>query len=333
MVRPTLSACLVPLALALVGCPPPCGYDDAQQSERDLADSTRPVFRTPVVALDDLLGIFPSPNTSGHILKVHSYMKVDHEVDVVAPADMTLVAVDHYDQGGSQYKLDFDVGCRHRMYLDHIDTPIDAIRDLVTTDHTVGELRFLEGDERIEFSEGDLLGTTGNLTSGGSWDFGLLDARRRNDFVNQERYEDELRSFLHGMCPFDLYTTDLRVAYADLFMSVRGEPLPQAACGDGSQDVAGTLAGTWFTVQGDAPAPQLVIYSDIDGTIATGGLTDGEGVVFGPFPETRGRGCFTVGAVWVWLELDPDDDTRLLRSHGDGPCPADPPEPTVTYAR
>ena len=148
----------------------------------------------------------------------------------------------------------------------------------------------------------------------------------------------KLNSFRTGVCPFDPFREELRAEYEDVFGSVSGDVVPGAACGDDSEDIDGSLSGTWFLegAPDDDHAEAVVLVLDVDEQPRLGGVgaSFGDFTVEGPPPGEVDEGCYDdseIGFNWFWL--DPDDDTRIHRAQGQGSCPAERPDDSRTYVR
>lgn len=315
---------------------PLCGYDILSRwPGADIADDSPPTFTHRVTDLSMIHEILPPPGVSGDVLKVHAYFKTQpgDSVPVYAPTRLTLSGAEHYEQEGGQYKISFEAGCTHLVYVDHVDEPVEAIALLLPSEPTADGGIFLEPEDRIVFEAGDLIGWTGEGSSRGSWDFGVLDLTYTAEFANPERYEGS--HFTQGVCPFGLYEDVDRTAFGELFATGRGVRVPHAPCGDGSEDVPGTLAGTWFEEQTGLDGRRWILMDDLDGTVNSGGIW-GEGMIEGPSPSVVDRGCYRSGddLQWAWLWLDAEDDARLHRHDGEGPCPEEAPAaPQLTFTR
>jgi hypothetical protein len=92
----------------------------------------------------------------------------------------------------------------------------------------------------VFFEAGKLIGFTRGTISAHNWDFGVTNSSHINPFINQVRYEQtwDLGVLLHADCPYEYYSDPLRVVLLEL--------LPETGCGMATQDVGGTISGTWF---------------------------------------------------------------------------------------
>ena len=214
-----------------------------------------PVF---TAAFTDLGMIeFISPvGTLTHSIVPHSYVWIARDdagevyaVPIYAPVDSMLTRAAYYtmqtlnDQGEweelAQYALTFEVSCEVTYRFAHIDRVVGEAAAVVPQ-VPVESSRSVPVDPPRAVKAGDLVAYAYGTRSANNFDFGLYNAARQNGFVNQERYETtpDLGTALYSDCPYDYFEPDLR----GLFYAL----LPSHGCGSASQDVEGTVSGSWF---------------------------------------------------------------------------------------
>ena len=195
----------------------------------------------------------------GKSIVERSYISVkqefyEQEIPIYAPADMKLIAAAHYKVPGSpenalaDYVLKFNTEeCNVEFLLGHLKGVIPSIDQ---------ELPNIQDDSRenfitpIEFKAGDLIGYYKQQSVQGAvagFDFVVRDPRVTNQFINQERYEeDRARNLIHGVCPYDYFTQEKKQEYYNLLGGAGGKIFTVKDCGTASRDKSGTISGMWF---------------------------------------------------------------------------------------
>ena len=88
----------------------------------------------------------------------------------------------------------------------------------------------------VSVSPGEQLGLVGQPGLASGFDWGIIDTRVNNFYVNSQRQQN----FVHIACPIDYFTSDLKAELEALTGRTEG-PL----CGEVAYDVAGTAQGIW----------------------------------------------------------------------------------------
>jgi hypothetical protein len=196
-------------------------------------------------------------------------------------------------------------------------------------------------DEPLEVATGQLLACSDGTGAGpgGPLDFGLFNISFVGQFANQSRYEGPgYTQLLHADCPYDYYPEPQRSAYLALFGSPGGVSVPVGTCRPISRDVAGTVAGAWFT--GDNFEATFAIADTLDGQIRLGGpgfgfwVNPGEPTWLDPATITT-QHCYQsgtgAGASYAYLKLL--TPTELAVANGAGDCPTSLPANYITVFR
>jgi hypothetical protein len=184
-----------------------------------------------------------------------------------------------------------------------------------------------------------------------NWDFGVYHTDHYNEFINPDRHYHPVGRFeysgaLNSVCPYPFYQSDLREQYEALYGSILTDrPEPGAHCRQGSRDVPGTAAGTWYRVSGD-PA----FYGKWGGM----GYEFGGDVIFGGIGLVSGGAgahrhtvmrtsvwpdhvteehCWHQGNEWIYLRVNPGEILHAARGEG-AECPSSfPAEGFAVYER
>ncbi|MGD2251407.1 MAG: hypothetical protein PVF70_00665 [Anaerolineales bacterium] len=221
-----------------------------------------PVFTAMFTDLDMIDFITPIGRVTDSVVP-HSYIWISQdgvgqapEVPVYMPVDAVFSSYAYYAEpmrdarGGwidvLQYMLVFQVSCEVNFKFDHLDRLVAELA-LLLPDEPSESTRTQELDPKPFLEAGTLIGYTTGTRSAHNWDFGVYNSARPNPFGNQERYQQmwNLRTILHADCPYAYYRGELREAVYAL--------LPDGDCGSGSQDVPGTISGSWFEAQDYSP--------------------------------------------------------------------------------
>ena len=150
-----------------------------------------------------------------------------YEVPVYVPVDSKLTWITFYvesmqtEEGASvdinQYSLTFDVSCEATYGFDHVlrlAGNIAAIAPSLPAETT----RNAGLRTSLSVKAGDLIGYTIGTAQAHKWDFVFNNSSKRNEFANQERYENtgDLGGLVTSDCPYDYYSEDLRSEYYSL---------------------------------------------------------------------------------------------------------------------
>ena len=243
-----------------------------------------PVFTHDVTDLSKIKGIVPLGSVSDNTIaeKTYFFNKYDANrqpmtVPVYAPVDMKLVSMAYrMSQNQDQYLLFFQVSKEVKIRLDHIDSPVQSIKDVgPSTPAPADDTRTTTPKKEIEFKAGDIIAYT-NGTNVGVWDFGVSNTAFENQFVNMDRFRNSQTDVeeLHADCPYKYFDDTLRPKYEALFALQTGEPYQGATCRSASRDVKGALSGLWYLdkPEHDGFRDQIAIAADFNGEIRIGGL-------------------------------------------------------------
>jgi len=87
----------------------------------------------------------------------------------------------------AQYMLFFESkeNCNYSIKFDHIDEPIDVIKEQFPASPTVADSRGLEPYNKIVLKAGDLIGHTKGTEQAGNWDFGLYNTQEEGILKTQ----------------------------------------------------------------------------------------------------------------------------------------------------
>ncbi len=200
----------------------------------------------------------------GQLIVGRSYVYLAPEVlagggraGLFAPTDMELIAYTHYRDPGAptaapQWNLRFQVSCEVQLVFGHVNEVPPKIADLEPAGSAPSVMQ-IEVDPPLRFAAGENIGAKIHLPEygGDSFDFELKNTAVRNQFVNQARYEAEpVKDIVFLDCPWEYFAEPLRSEYFALLGDIdnRGQlvTLGRTTCRETSQDVIGTLSGTWF---------------------------------------------------------------------------------------
>ena len=191
-----------------------------------------PVFTADITDLTKISRITPpgSVNPGDGFVTAHSYIWIEGSgvVPIYAPVDMTLGMGGLYTESGNpaQYILFFGVSCEVSIKLDHIDNPIEQIKNVLPKTPKTNDSRTDDVSSVIGFKAGDLLGYTGGTGEEHNWDFGVYNETKPNFLLDGEQYEDGTAD-----CPYDYFTEDKKTVYYNLFVSGKGYgPPPTTFC-------------------------------------------------------------------------------------------------------
>lgn len=311
----------------------------------------RPEFQADVTDMSLIDVIVPAGSQAGSVIKQHSFIVLNAGLPdspmgpaapVYAPVDSRFISGSYYVQNGvNEYLLFFEVSCEVVYKFDHVRWVIPEIRALLPdapANNSGTEFFF---DNPVEVTAGQLIAYTpgtGDPGQGGPFDFGLFNTTFRGSFANQSRYETGYDQLLHADCPYDYYPEPQRSAYLALFGTPGGVRTGAATCRPISRDVAGAVAGAWFT--GDNFEATFAIASTLDGQIRMGGpgfslwVDPGDPTWLDPATIAT-RHCYQrgsgAGAQFVYLNmLSP---TQLAVASGSGNCPGSLPGNSTTVFR
>ena len=185
-----------------------------------------PTFTSHITDMSKVDYVVPPPTIeSGINLKPHGYIGTNGaNVPLYAPVAMTLKDGAYYTNG--PYLLDFQVSCEVTVRFGHMTNPVDSIKKLFPNEP--------ESDSRthelspVSFAAGEIIGyTTGTsgTNAAGNWDFGVFNSSVSNRYANDPAWNNHLTNTT-AVCPFDYFTSNLKVAYTSKFdgKSMAGNP-------------------------------------------------------------------------------------------------------------
>ncbi len=150
--------------------------------------------------------------------KGHSFIWTNSQkVPVYAPIASVLESGAYSKDNESspaQYILWFDIKgyCDFQFKFDHIDEPIETIRENFSSTPKVADSRGSPVANRVEFKAGDLIGyTQGNIPSG-NWDFGLYDKSKEGMLAQY----GSTGSHRNAVCWVDFYSSAKQQQYRSL---------------------------------------------------------------------------------------------------------------------
>lgn len=264
-----------------------CGKKNSSPTQVDISDlpsNPFPTFTHYLVNPDSILGIVPPGSISDNTVAEKSYLFMKNSgtanpdyVGIYAPVDMRLVAMAYRtSQGQNQYLLMFQVSQEVMIRLDHIDFPVEAIRNVGPSSPAANnDTHTSAPSQTINFKAGDLIAYSNGTTSG-VWDYGVSNSTYENSFVNMSRYRNSQQDYeeLHSVCPFKYFEPSVKAKYEALYATQTGQPYKGATCRSASRDVAGTLSGLWYldkSPHGDF-SDVIALADDFDGELRVGGL-------------------------------------------------------------
>lgn len=289
---------------------PPEGFNDTE--ECDAPVFTHYFVDPGKVKLVQPIGVV---HGSGKILVGRSYVVTKEEYDnekvpVYAPADAVTYFGSYYT-GGSEpgegnlpdYAITFDLGCGYRLSFAHLKEMAPEIAEIMPElSSSSAGIRI----ERIELKAGELIGYYIPNTGVAAFDIIVESDGITNQFPNQERYEKYGSNLLKVMCPYDLYTGEMKDAYYDLFGGASGTLLHNRDCGTVERDVPGAVEGMWFLDK----IPVRGVHD-----------TDKQGLYGSPMPVVDDGERITIGII---------DEPNIWVYH-DNPTYADPAEITDSH--
>lgn len=200
----------------------------------DCVSNSSPIFTNHITDLSKVEFIQPpggSETWEGEpILKTHSYVVVKEEVPVYAPVDSELYeGVFYEEEGMTQYSLFFNVGCEVFYIFDHIQEPVEKIKQAFTEPpRKDSRTRLLKTP--IVFKAGELIGYSTGTRSARHWDFGVYNKKHTN-FLKDSDFPNLSERDLQATCPYDYFPEEKRLAYYALFGTIRtDQSVPTTFC-------------------------------------------------------------------------------------------------------
>lgn len=225
----------------------------AKQSEK--VSFTKPIFDPALISHITPLGELNGGGsewqaTTGVMINIKPEVVSDDKmIDVFAPTAMTLEAYSYHkdprSEGNADWALIFNIGSTVKIKFDHITKADDKIV-AVTTSSPKDRSNEESPKTKIRFEAGERIAQTHGTKQAKNWNIYLTDSSVTNKFANQARYEQSSIGyrFINGTCPFHYYNPELKAKFIALMGATKAGQ--SADCGNPSNDIAGTLAGTWF---------------------------------------------------------------------------------------
>ncbi|MEK6908679.1 MAG: hypothetical protein AABX23_01360 [Nanoarchaeota archaeon] len=268
-----------------------------------------------------------------------SYINVKNgvSVPVYAPMDATLVSIIYAYRGPEadhgEYGLKFDTKCGVIFLLDHLDSasdeikkyaPAEPVRSTATNDNLA-----------IPIKAGTLLGYTDGTPQARTFDFLVIDQTKKAYYINPERWKWE--QSLYSVCPYDLYTEDLKEKYYQkIGVAYDGGFKKAENCGNPSYDVENTISGGWFLdEQATDLKGEFLLIGKAMGSVDVVVKEESEGTKLritdnnpekNPIDIGIGESVCYEGFNNNWAYLHLVDKTTIELSSGQGECPSSFPQ-------
>ncbi|MEK6948150.1 MAG: hypothetical protein AABX19_02805 [Nanoarchaeota archaeon] len=264
-------------------------------------------------------------------------VKKGESVPVYAPMDATLVSIIYAYRGPEadhgEYGLKFDTKCGIIFLFDHLDSvseeikkhaPAEPSRSTATNDNLA-----------IPIKVGTLLGYTDGTPQARTFDFLVIDQTKKAYYINPERWKWE--QSLYSVCPYDLYTQDLKEKYYQKIGVIYNDGFKKAKnCGNPSHDVENTISGGWFlNEQSTDTKGEFMLIGETMSAVDVVVKTDSEGTLLRitdntpeKVPRDIGIGesvCYK-GFNNDWAYLNLIDGKTIELASGQGQCPTSFPQ-------
>lgn len=203
--------------------PPAPPEPEPEPEQSSCASDPNPVFTADITDLTKISKITPSGsvNPDDGFVTAHSYIWIagSTAVPIYAPVDMTLGMGGLYIEPPSpaHYILFFGVSCEVSIKIDHFDSPIEQIKNVLPNIPKINDSRTDDPSSSIKFKAGDLLGYTSGNVESHNWDFGVYNETKPNFISDVDPNAD---------CPYDYFTEDKKTVYYNLFVGRTGGGSP-----------------------------------------------------------------------------------------------------------
>lgn len=259
-------------------------------------------------------------------------IKQGETTPVYAPMDATLISVIYAYRGPDvehgEYGFLFDAGCGITFLIDHIDSaseemkkhsPKEPSNSTATNDYI-----------SVEVKEGTLLGYTDGTPQAGTFDFLVSDSNKKESYINQSRWEWD--QSLNSVCPYDLYTQELKEKYYQKIGIINaGKFIKAEDCGKLSYDIENTISGGWFLDDSTDLKGEFMLIGERMGFVDVTIKSSSENVNlritnYEPkqLPKDIGIGesvCYQ-GFANDWVYLNLVDSQTIQVTDGKGVCPS-----------
>ena len=311
-----------------------------------------PTFTNHATDLEAVSGVYPNIVTSGNWMKPNTYVWINQDAPVYAPADATSVGllrwIQHYsDESGSiqerlQFTIELQISCEIRVNFQHLEELAEPFASLAPTEAAInntslGYFAYIP----MEVKAGTLVGYSRYRNLSGAadgFDFVMYNSKKINQFANQERYliQGDLGNLLHSDCPFDYYSPPMREEWTAKFAGYDCDMGP---------DEKGAIAGGWFQSPHD-PATDgktlidwgLAIRIKSDGYLNIGHpngtlKVDSTDPTFQDPKTVFDATCFYDSSSNQFGYLEPIGDMEMKAAFGNGTCPSEMPSTSQTFYR
>ena len=339
--------------------PAPAAQNDDHPGLVGCIENDSPTFTQHVTDLEFVSGIYPNIVTSGNWLKPNTYVWINQDAPIYAPADATSVGllrwIQYYlDESGSiqerlQFTIELQISCEIRVNFQHLEELAEPFASLAPTEAAInntslGYFAYIP----MEVKAGTLVGYARyRFLSGAAdgFDFVMYNSKKFNQFANQERYliQGDLGNLLHSDCPFDYYSPPMREEWTAKFGHKGIRPAGYDC--DMGPDEKGAIAGGWFQSPHD-PATDgktlidwgLAIRIKSDGYLNIGHpngtlKVDSTDPTFQDPKTVFDATCFYDSSSNQFGYLEPIGDMEMKAAFGNGTCPSEMPSTSQTFYR
>lgn len=262
-------------------------------------------------------------------------------VAVYAPMDATLISVIYAYRGPNEdhgeYGFKFTTECNVAFLLDHLDSASDELKQYAPAEPSSSTAT--SDNLSIPIKGGTLLGYTNGTSQARTFDFLVIDRNIDIFHINPERWEWE--QSLYSVCPYDLYTDDLKTKYYEKIGTHTDNGFVKAeSCGNISYDIPNTISGGWFLdedatdLKGEfmligsvGDRVDIVVKNDSESINLR--LTDYDAEILPQNVGITQSVCYEgYSNDWVYLHLI--DSQTIEMNSGNGACPSVFPMPGAT---
>ncbi len=270
------------------------------------------------------------------------------KMQIYSPTNMQLTGYSYYSYGDHDpsWTLIFEIDQDKTLKLSALTDVSDKIKNKVGTEFTKGEINLRTP---ISFAGGEVIGYSGENIN--NWDILYYDNKVENQFVNQQRYEQDYMGKRHttATCIFDLFPQDMKQEYLELLGF--SEPGQTTDCGKASRDVKATLSGAWFLTKtgfdriekGMYTSP-LYIYSNSDDGTSLGYVNKKRYKIGKTNPTNKDPAlvkdehCYELLSAWDgsvdgYAYFKIVSDTEMYLASGTTKCPSSFPSEYEVYYR
>ncbi|XOU94318.1 MAG: hypothetical protein ACNFW9_05755 [Candidatus Kerfeldbacteria bacterium] len=273
-------------------------------------------------------------------------IKEGETVPVYAPMDATLKFIAYSYRGPEapypEYGFSFDTGCGVTFMLDHLDTISDELKQYAPIEPSLAT----DGTNNlsVEVEAGTLLGYTDGTEQAKTFDFLVIDKNTDVFHINPERWDWD--QALHAVCPYDLYTDDLKSEYYEKIGTYYYTGFVKAeSCGNPSYDIVGTISGGWFLGENDTMMTgEFMTIGEEGGNVYTIVKNNLEDViirvddywteVMPKDVKVGSSACYFDNNTDTWMFLNLVSEETIQLANGNGNCPVEFPDSNIKiYSR